>query len=61
MSGIVKHLADGRQGRATVLVLSGAEVRALLDLDELVEALRLAMIELSAGHRGQPVNHGVSR
>ncbi len=37
-----------------VLVLSGAAVRALLDLDELVEALRAAMIELSAGRVSAP-------
>jgi alanine dehydrogenase len=37
-----------------VLVLSAAEVRALLDLDELVEALRAAMIELSAGRVSAP-------
>jgi alanine dehydrogenase len=37
-----------------VLVLSAAEVRALLDLDELVEALRVAMIELSAGRVSAP-------
>ena len=54
MSGIVKHLVHGRQGRVTVLVLSGAEVRALLDLDELVEALRAAMIDLSAGRVSAP-------
>jgi alanine dehydrogenase len=38
----------------TMLVLSGAEVRALLDLDELVEALRAAMIDLSAGRVSAP-------
>jgi ornithine cyclodeaminase/alanine dehydrogenase-like protein (mu-crystallin family) len=54
MSGIVEHLLDGRQGRATVLVLSGAEVSALLDLDELVEALQAAMIDLSAGRASVP-------
>lgn len=37
-----------------MLVLSGAEVRALLDLDELVEALRAAMIEVSAGRVSAP-------
>ena len=37
-----------------MLVLSAAEVRALLDLDELVEALRAAMIELSAGRVSAP-------
>jgi alanine dehydrogenase len=37
-----------------VLVLSGAEVRALLDLDALVEALRTAMIDLSAGRVSAP-------
>ena len=37
-----------------MLVLSGAEVRALLDLDELVEALRAAMIDLSAGRVSAP-------
>ena len=54
MSGIVEHLLDGRQGRATVLVLSGAEVSALLDLDELVEGLQAAMIDLSAGRASVP-------
>jgi len=37
-----------------VLVLSAAEVRALLNLDELVEALRAAMIDLSAGRVPAP-------
>ncbi len=37
-----------------MLVLSAAEVSALLDLDELVEALRAAMIELSAGRVSAP-------
>jgi ornithine cyclodeaminase/alanine dehydrogenase-like protein (mu-crystallin family) len=37
-----------------VLVLSAAEVRALLDLDELVEALRAAMIDVSAGRVSAP-------
>ncbi len=37
-----------------MLILSAAEVRALLDLDELVEALRRAMIELSAGRASVP-------
>ena len=37
-----------------MLVLSAAEVRALLDLDELVEALRAAMIDLSAGRVSAP-------
>ena len=37
-----------------MLVLSGAEVRALLDLDALVEALRTAMIDLSAGRVSAP-------
>jgi len=37
-----------------VLVLSAAEVRALLNLDELVEALRAAMIDLSEGRASVP-------
>lgn len=37
-----------------MLVLSSAEVISLLDLDELVEALRVAMIELSAGRVSVP-------
>jgi alanine dehydrogenase len=37
-----------------VLVLTDAEVRALIDLDELVEALQAAMIELSAGRASVP-------
>ena len=37
-----------------MLVLSAAEVSALLDLDELVEALRSAMIDLSAGRASVP-------
>jgi len=37
-----------------VLILSAAEVSALLDLDELVEALRAAMIDLSAGRMSAP-------
>ncbi len=37
-----------------MLVLSAAEVSALLDLDELVEALRAAMIDLSAGRASVP-------
>lgn len=37
-----------------MLVLSGADVRTLLDLDELVEALQAAMIDLSAGRASVP-------
>ena len=37
-----------------MLVLSAAEVRALLNLDELVEALRAAMIDLSEGRASVP-------
>jgi alanine dehydrogenase len=37
-----------------VLVLSGAEVRALLDLDALIDALAAAMAELSAGRASVP-------
>lgn len=37
-----------------MLLLSAADVRALLDLDELVEALRVAMIDLSAGRMSAP-------
>lgn len=37
-----------------MLVLSAAEVVSLLDLDELVEALQAAMIELSAGRASVP-------
>jgi ornithine cyclodeaminase/alanine dehydrogenase-like protein (mu-crystallin family) len=37
-----------------VLVLSAAEVVSLLDLDELVEVLQAAMIELSAGRASVP-------
>lgn len=37
-----------------MLVLSGAEVSSLLDLDQLVEALQTAMIELSAGRVSVP-------
>lgn len=37
-----------------MLVLSAAEVSSLLDLDELVEALQAAMIDLSAGRASVP-------
>src|SRR5690348_1585768 len=37
-----------------MLVLSGQDVRRLLDLDALIDALAAAMADLSAGHASAP-------
>jgi alanine dehydrogenase len=37
-----------------MLVLTGAQVEALLDLDELIDALAAAMADLSAGRASVP-------
>ncbi|MGH8862740.1 MAG: ornithine cyclodeaminase family protein [Jatrophihabitantaceae bacterium] len=39
---------------ATMIVLSAADVAALLDLDELVDALAVAMVDLSTGRASAP-------
>ncbi len=41
-----------------MLVLSAAEIDALLDLDALVDAVRAAMIDLSAGRVSMPAPGG---
>ncbi len=45
---------------AVVLVLSREDVRALLDLDGLIDALGLAMVDLSAVGRRCPIGSGHS-
>ena len=41
-----------------MLVISGEEVRGLLDLDELIDALSVAMADLSAGRASVPERLG---